>query len=890
MRVGSDSAYCLFKMKGLLIIWAIAACAYAVDSDDVQSVKSVKGGLSRYIYKGDNNISRFYNSRQFNLTKHKDVEEIGVCYIEIPTAQLVQDQNHVPAGNGSRPELSRIRSCCHGYARNIHDFMVCEPVCSKGCINSLCVAPETCQCYPDYVKNSAGFCTATCPIGCQNGRCSGGECICNSGYKLDSESKYCVPSCKDGCGGSGNCTAPNTCTCQPGYQSTPEGSCKASCEHCENGECVAPNRCNCRTGYSKDPQGKCKPQCTPACRSNTNCIAPNVCSAPSEFSPQNHGLPLNVMPLHPENQVNNTTRPLQPNTNHYPNPYNPNYPQGPYYQYPGNNPNYNTRNLSNGSHDSSYSQQGQISQRPDEGFYFNQGNYPYPGGQNPQQGIASPNNTLYPSLPRSGQESNHYPGNNYPGNNPNYNTQNLSNGSHDSSYSQQGQISQRPDEGFYFNQGNYPYPGGQNPQQGIASPNNTLYPSPPRPEQESNHYPGNNYPGRPYQGNQYPGGQYPENQYSGNQYPNGPHVHQNEPNSSQPHRGDIDSDSNQGSRSTSPNNTIHGYPYPGSNRNPIYQESNSYYAGGRQQNTSFNSMNQYGSSSYDSSDQRHGQTYQGSYNRSQQESHDSRNQRNFDSTQHQSYDISNQRSYDSSHRESHDSSQHGQYGSEYQSNYGNFNRDSQNSSVFGQLDAHHHNYSNQDTQHSNQGLQHSSNQDTQNSYHHGNSSSNQGSTQYGSYDSSRRESLDSTNQRNHQGFDRANQATYPYFNSGSNPREAPEVSNQVANQSVDNTGHTYVHGFADRFDIDNKENIDQQSADVPVCSKACINSYCVEGNECRCKPGYIPDRTNLSVCQPHCPGGCPNGVCSGPRLCLCNAGYYKDTSVKGRQVCVKRNR
>lgn len=104
----------------------------------------------------------------------------------------------------SRPDLSNIRTCCKGYIRNIHNFRLCDPVCTKECINSLCTGPETCTCFPDHVKNLAGICVPTCPIGCQNGRCDGGECMCNDGYILDRDSKFCYPTCKDNCGGLGN--------------------------------------------------------------------------------------------------------------------------------------------------------------------------------------------------------------------------------------------------------------------------------------------------------------------------------------------------------------------------------------------------------------------------------------------------------------------------------------------------------------------------------------------------------------------------------------------------------------------------------------------------------------------------------------------------------------
>ncbi|RVE45848.1 hypothetical protein evm_009529 [Chilo suppressalis] len=194
-----------------LLSFALVACAYAYESFDTQSVKSgTKGGNSNYQYRGGD-ISRFYgaNNTQYygpgsinGASQHNF--EVGVCYVEVPTASIARDPAHVPAGNGSRSDLSRIRSCCKGYKRNPYNYRICDPVCTAECINSLCTAPDTCSCYPDHVRNLGGICVATCPIGCQNGHCSGGECLCREGYKLDRDGKFCVPSCAAECDRIGN--------------------------------------------------------------------------------------------------------------------------------------------------------------------------------------------------------------------------------------------------------------------------------------------------------------------------------------------------------------------------------------------------------------------------------------------------------------------------------------------------------------------------------------------------------------------------------------------------------------------------------------------------------------------------------------------------------------
>lgn len=65
----------------------------------------------------------------------------------------------------SNPSLSRITTCCQGYQRDAHIVRKCNPVCSTECINGICFAPNECICYPDHVKNFAGFCVPTCPNG-----------------------------------------------------------------------------------------------------------------------------------------------------------------------------------------------------------------------------------------------------------------------------------------------------------------------------------------------------------------------------------------------------------------------------------------------------------------------------------------------------------------------------------------------------------------------------------------------------------------------------------------------------------------------------------------------------------------------------------------------------
>ncbi|XP_063823927.1 DNA-directed RNA polymerase II subunit RPB1-like [Ostrinia nubilalis] len=489
----------------LLLLAAVVVSARAFDL--AQSTQSIKGGQHSFQYRGGD-VTRFFNNGSSSHTSGgggygqapSGNFEVGVCYMEVPTATLVRDPAHVPAGNGSRPDLSRIRTCCKGYTRNVYNHKICEPVCSQECVNALCTAPETCTCFPDHVRNLAGICVATCPIGCQNGHCSGGECLCKEGYKLDIDGRFCLPNCRLNCGGLGNCTAPNTCECNTGYRSTPDGSCQAI-DRCTNGDFVR-GQCRCHAGYARDTQGDCMPHCNQNCGPNGKCLAPNVCS----MSPDAERLPPGQRPS-PQNPAGGSGQ----NTYNF-NSYNPYYPypssqngshpnQGTYQPNPSyphnqgsNYPQY--PNSQNGS------QTNQGSYQPNPSYPHNQGsNYPqYPNSQNGSQTNQGPQpNPLYPY-----NQNHQYP---YPQNstNPQYN---ISYGTHHYPLTPGSQIGQNPQ----YNQPQYPYnpQNTQNPSNQASNPQypsfqtiNVTYPHPMYPDNQVGPYgPVNpsNVPGQPQYG------------------------------------------------------------------------------------------------------------------------------------------------------------------------------------------------------------------------------------------------------------------------------------------------------------------------------------------------------------------------------------------------------
>lgn len=135
-----------------------------------------------------------------------------------------------------------------------------------------------CICDTGYSWNG-DKCIPICPKGCRNGECTKPDvCTCNPGYETSTVSE-CKPVCEKRCI-SGQCTAPNVCTCAKGYESNSfDQICNAMCNPvCINSTCIAPNTCKCNAGYlnTNNSTSECSPQCETPCL-NGECIAPNTC-------------------------------------------------------------------------------------------------------------------------------------------------------------------------------------------------------------------------------------------------------------------------------------------------------------------------------------------------------------------------------------------------------------------------------------------------------------------------------------------------------------------------------------------------------------------------------------------------------------------------------------
>jgi|GEM_PF-449857 len=137
------------------------------------------------------------------------------------------------------------------------------------CLNSW--LSYTCSCMEGYEGN--GFtCNPVCDPECVNGDCTAPDlCSCDPGW---SDALCDIPVCSQTCM-HGNCTAPEICTCGTGWSgndcSTP--LCNPACGH---GVCTSPDLCTCDDGWSGVTCGV--PDCGVLCDENASCSAPYTCT------------------------------------------------------------------------------------------------------------------------------------------------------------------------------------------------------------------------------------------------------------------------------------------------------------------------------------------------------------------------------------------------------------------------------------------------------------------------------------------------------------------------------------------------------------------------------------------------------------------------------------
>ncbi|XP_055596067.1 protein draper-like [Uranotaenia lowii] len=180
--------------------------------------------------------------------------------------------------------------CCEGYFAKGSE---CIPVCSNGCHNGNCTAPETCTCNAGYAMEN-GKCTAQCS-NCANGNCvAPNVCECSAGF-VKSKAGLCVKRCSEDCV-NGFCNDQDQCVCREGFYFNEKlldfgiknnTVCTAKCDkQCVNGWCAGRNLCKCLHGYELDARDSFK--CVPVCRNCTGgiCTAPNQCECPVGFVQQ----------------------------------------------------------------------------------------------------------------------------------------------------------------------------------------------------------------------------------------------------------------------------------------------------------------------------------------------------------------------------------------------------------------------------------------------------------------------------------------------------------------------------------------------------------------------------------------------------------------------------
>ncbi|XP_014274020.1 protein draper isoform X2 [Halyomorpha halys] len=241
----------------------------------------------------------------YNVTKR--VEEIKPTIVKSyvwcmkipPRCSLYETQNATIYVDKVVTEVRNVDECCKGYmvfGRN------CVPICSNGCGNGSCIAPEICECEVGYTGQN---CNEVCPRGswgmgcrqnciCNDGSCDpfSGQCMCPPGRI----GEICEAHCPEGKYGNGclnDCLCRNEarchpetgqCICRPGYTGA---LCEMPCQVGYYGEqcaleCHCPNSISCDpvTGACSCPQGYTGLNCENPCKTGwygENCKNPCNC-------------------------------------------------------------------------------------------------------------------------------------------------------------------------------------------------------------------------------------------------------------------------------------------------------------------------------------------------------------------------------------------------------------------------------------------------------------------------------------------------------------------------------------------------------------------------------------------------------------------------------------
>jgi hypothetical protein len=181
---------------------------------------------------------------------------------------------------------SRVCVCDNGWTGVDCLTAICdEPDCNE---NQDCIKPDNCVCKNGWTGDNCtvAVCSSCDPL---YGTCySPSNCSCNVGYNdTYGDTSSCDPVCSS-CGVNEYCSAPEVCSCLPGYSGSPCALiCPSPCG--DNQHCVLINgtfTCECLGGYYNNGTGvqDCYPGCQPACDTNEECVMPNVCACKSGYS------------------------------------------------------------------------------------------------------------------------------------------------------------------------------------------------------------------------------------------------------------------------------------------------------------------------------------------------------------------------------------------------------------------------------------------------------------------------------------------------------------------------------------------------------------------------------------------------------------------------------